>query len=1377
MKRGYLTGWIGCWLLATFCPVKAQNLVPNPSFEVYDWCPPGDNTSPGPPYPCPPWQNGNDGNIDYFNPCGDPDYNTPNNILGYQEPHGGVAYGGLFVSHHINSIREYFQAPLLAPLEAGVTYYVEFYVSRAAVWCAVTHIGAYFSEMPPPFNSNQVINVTPQIDYLFGFMYDEVEWIPVSGCFVAQGGEMYITIGNFYDNANTPTDSCYSGTAVSYLYIDDISVTAGDPAEPLDLDLDDSTVSCYSYEIDPEQSGVAYFWSDGSHEPTLTVDESGTYALTITNGCNVGVDSIEVDITGGPPLEIPLDPFTLCAGETYDVVLDPQWNYEWNDGSTVSTYTITEGGTYIVTQDDGCQESSDTINVMGATLPFFTLGPDADLCPGEEIIFSLDPDLGDFQWQDGNINSDYTITDGGSYALTITNICGSQEDDLIVTALPAPTVFLDGGITICEGSSYSVSLDPMFEYVWQDGSNDAEYTITTGGNYSVTATNECGSDSDQMSVEEILPPGVNLGNDLHICSAQLPYTLEAQYYGATGIEWQDQTTADTLLILMEGTYSVTVNNQCFSIADTIQVEVGTTNVQVLLPSDSQLCSGDSLLLTNAGDPGNFTWQNGSHEDSLWVFSSGTYALTVSNICGSGSDSVTVDMIPDLQNPELGPDFSLCQGEQFTLHPNITGVTYLWQDFSTSDSLIVSVPGVYSIQVSNGCTTAVDTVVVSVNNNPPQVDLPDQLNICQGDTLVLESGIAGVDFLWSDGSENSSVDVIASGTYSVTVSNTCGMDVDTVLINDIGPPPSVTLPADISICPGEMVSIIPLASDVQTWLWQDGSTLDSIEVSQPGLVIVEVTNVCGTSADSLIVTGLTAVPMLDLGGDTSLCPGESITFSILISDVNILWSDGSATQTFIVSEETLVHAEISNQCGTSTDEVVVSLLEGAPLLDLGQDQSLCPGETIHLSPGLSDVAYEWQDGSSLSSYDVMSPGVVILTISNDCGFSTDTVEIFEDTNGPEVDLGDDILGCSGQIVTLESNIGGVDYLWQDGSSNATLLVSTSGTFILQVSNACGMDVDTILVDLETKIPSPHLGVDTILCEGTNLQLHSNAVDGTSVIWQDGSTLPVLNVSTNGTYILSESNQCGTISDTVVVQFDMAPPPVDLGPDTILCPGEFIVLHVPVTTADIVWQDGSSGTQLIADEAQSYAITVSNQCGTVTDEVEIAFEYLVPVLSLDSMSTLCPGQEIVFDASQPFDVTYLWSDGSSLPVLHVQQPGQYSVQVTALCSEVEQTIEVGVREDCANGIYVPNIFSPNGDFINDVWQLFVGEELKIQNIRCAVFDRWGNLVFETQSMPIRWDGLFGGEPLNPGVFIYRISLEYVEGITLRTQILTGDVTIVR
>ncbi|HXR80848.1 MAG TPA: C-type lectin domain-containing protein, partial [Saprospiraceae bacterium] len=177
----------------------------------------------------------------------------------------------------------------------------------------------------------------------------------------------WITIGDFHGGVNNPTDPACSVASESYYYIDDVSVTQGDPVEFLDLELGDPVTTCDPYEIDPGVSGVDYHWSDGSTEPTLTVNTSGTYILTITIGCSaIGIDSVEV-IFEGVPEEVDLGPsdVTICEGDSYVISLDPGiGDYEWQDGSTNPEYTITTTGVYQVSFDDGCDVTTDEISVL-----------------------------------------------------------------------------------------------------------------------------------------------------------------------------------------------------------------------------------------------------------------------------------------------------------------------------------------------------------------------------------------------------------------------------------------------------------------------------------------------------------------------------------------------------------------------------------------------------------------------------------------------------------------------------------------------------------------------------------------------------------------------------------------------------------------------------------------------------------------------------------------------------------------------------------------------------------------------------------------------------------------------------------------------------
>jgi hypothetical protein len=188
----------------------------------------------------------------------------------------------------------------------------------------------------------------------------------IDGCFYAEGGEAYITIGNFHSDADTPTDPlCDGAPLTSYYYVDDVSLVEGTAPAPIIFDLGGPVQACTEYEIVPDiQEDVFYTWEDGSHGPTLTVTQSGTYSVTVNEGCSVGEDSIEVEIIGNdPPVDVGPDTYEMCLGETYTITLDDDTGtYEWSDGTSGNEIDITTAGTYTVTMDDdGCDETTDQV--------------------------------------------------------------------------------------------------------------------------------------------------------------------------------------------------------------------------------------------------------------------------------------------------------------------------------------------------------------------------------------------------------------------------------------------------------------------------------------------------------------------------------------------------------------------------------------------------------------------------------------------------------------------------------------------------------------------------------------------------------------------------------------------------------------------------------------------------------------------------------------------------------------------------------------------------------------------------------------------------------------------------------------------------------
>ena len=216
----------------------AQNLVPNPSFEVHT-CP----NSAGQLYYAAPWFQplkymGNNVTIssstDLFDSCSsNPFYAEPNNLLGHQFARTGTAYAAFAAFYPVsNNSREYLEVELSSALISGETYCVEYYVSLPDTCrTAISNLGVYFSNDSLIYDSTSGyrIPVIPQVlNPPTNIIADKNNWVKISGNFTAQGGERFITIGNFDDSsvvnyANIPTSGAGATNASGY-YIDDISV-------------------------------------------------------------------------------------------------------------------------------------------------------------------------------------------------------------------------------------------------------------------------------------------------------------------------------------------------------------------------------------------------------------------------------------------------------------------------------------------------------------------------------------------------------------------------------------------------------------------------------------------------------------------------------------------------------------------------------------------------------------------------------------------------------------------------------------------------------------------------------------------------------------------------------------------------------------------------------------------------------------------------------------------------------------------------------------------------------------------------------------------------------------------------------------------------
>ncbi|MBN4070974.1 T9SS type A sorting domain-containing protein [Crocinitomix catalasitica] len=208
-----------CWHFSL-----AQNLVPNPSFEDSIMCPSGQDQI----YNTESWYSPTWGTPDYFDECGTGNGAVPQNAFGWQYARTGEAYAGGHVSNFTGTnVREYIQAQLISPLETNSHYEVSFWVTHAdSSQRACDNIGAYLSSTA--ISSSDAVNLpyTPQVVSEEGApITDQLDWVRIVDTIVASGGENYITIGVFTDDASTNWIFVGGGwEAVAHYYFDDVSV-------------------------------------------------------------------------------------------------------------------------------------------------------------------------------------------------------------------------------------------------------------------------------------------------------------------------------------------------------------------------------------------------------------------------------------------------------------------------------------------------------------------------------------------------------------------------------------------------------------------------------------------------------------------------------------------------------------------------------------------------------------------------------------------------------------------------------------------------------------------------------------------------------------------------------------------------------------------------------------------------------------------------------------------------------------------------------------------------------------------------------------------------------------------------------------------------
>jgi len=244
-----------------------------------------------------------------------------------------------------------------------------------------------------------------------------------------------------------------------------------------------------------------------------------------------------------------------------------------------------------------------------------------------------------------------------------------------------------------------------------------------------------------------------------------------------------------------------------------------------------------------------------------------------------------------------------------------------------------------------------------------------------------------------------------------------------------------------------------------------------------------------------------------------------------------------------------------------------------------------------------------------------------------------------------------------------------------------------------------------------------------------------------------------------------------SNMITLTQAVLPPPVDLGLDRNVCTGDAVLLDASAVYSSYLWQDGSSGSTYTANASGKFYVEVKDMCGTVSSDTVLLNFNPRPAAFLPKDTTVCSAEPIVLIPLQPYN-QYLWNTGAITPSLVVATPGLYWLEVKdANGCPGRDTINV-LPGNCRRGLFMPNAFTPNGDGKNDVFRPSVFGVATYYELR--IFNRYGELVFQTRDPLKGWDGTYKGKKHNSGTLIWHCTYQ-VEQLMRSTE--TGTLLLIR
>lgn len=1125
-------------------------------------------------------------------------------------------------------------------------------------------------------------------------------------------------------------DGCNGWLTVEGFQVDSIEWTSVFPG----------TAGAYDNYLDCTSGCDSVNISAGANPPDSVIYEA---CGPLLGGCESGDTCVQMTAYFISTLDVEIAPEnpTICVGQsgTYIHALGQggvaPYQYLWNNGQTTDSIFVGTG-TFIVEVSDstGCPPAFDTVTVDSFTMPI-------------EAIAGND-----------------------------TTICGST------IALNGQIMAANGGVWLGAGGAFSPdSTDLQATYTPTQQEINLGFTqlmLATTGNGS------CPADTDTMVVQwhafNSIP---TIESDSVSCNGFDDGSLWISSFSGIGVDsiiWLTNPLqyGDSISGLLAGTYQVRILDSlgCDSVFEITVYEPSPllhNFDSVSHPSCFGLNDGYlSASSTGGVGPYSWSWSNGFQTSEADSLSGGTYEVTITDANGCADtlaytliEPDSVVFVPSIIHVSC---FGLSDGE---IDPGVSGgygnFIFDWSNGATSEEISNLSAGSYELEViyGSGCLDSITLEVIE----PVALTVTISSNdvSCHGDTngsalAQVVGGTGPYEFLWSNATNDSLVNGLDTGWYYLTVTDNNGCDTtDSTLIQSPAILQVMAAFQDVSCFGGSdgSANSNPVGGNGgYAFTWSTGAATDSIQNLIIGSYTVTVVDSLGCSADSTIQIQQPSEIQLELLKSDASCYG------LFDGKVWAIGSGGTPVYSYVWSSGSVIDSAINLGAGQYTVTIT--------------DANNCTKTRV---------------------FNIHQPDELIVSVSPDVWICL----------GEEVQL----------AATAEGGNGGYAFSWSHGlgsSPNVNAAPTSSTTY--QVSVTDSLDCPMVVEEVRVKVkPIAFDEVEMMLepseiCEGEESTISATYLgDPTTYtfLWSHGlGDQPgshVVSPSQNEEYAFSVIDECG-FDTTVSISLIVNPrPALDL-PDTLLtgCAPFNAQFEAPSTNVPIdeyAWNFVGFGQSAVQNPSVAYSnagtYTVKLQllsaagCTSMGKSQSKVVVFPSPTASFsvspDHIDTDNPVANITSTSDAVISHSWTISDGTNYTESsfshRFHDHGLYRVLLEVInefgCPD---TTSQSIRVHPVLRLEAPTAFTPNqerssggqvdlNDLSNDVFYL---RSEFATSIHLLVFNRWGEIVFESFDMDRGWDGFYREKPAPMAMYVWKAEVVFVTG-DKRTE--TGNVTLLR